>query len=231
MFPLSCSKLFALLQMGDSAFPIGGFSFSAGLEGAVAEGMVTTIEELADYTRTVVCAAARLDAIAALEAFRAIGQSHLSRLGEIDHRVLEMKLPPESRTQTLRMGARLCSLLRAISPSPLVGRWGQMVDQAEGVVTLPVAQAVGAALFDVGEQGLFAAHLYGSASVVLNASLRLMRVSHYDTQRILLSLGPLVERLYERYGSEQLDSMSAFTPLVDIAASLHERGRGRLFMN
>ncbi|MBQ1964645.1 MAG: urease accessory protein UreF, partial [Tidjanibacter sp.] len=88
MFPLSCCKLFALLQMGDSAFPIGGFSFSAGLEAAIAEGMVTTIEDLDDYTRTVVCAAARLDAIAALEAFRAIGQSHLSRLGEIDHRVL-----------------------------------------------------------------------------------------------------------------------------------------------
>ena len=231
MFNVTTAELFGLLQMGDSAFPIGGFSFSAGLEGAVAAGMVRSVDDLADYTRTLVCAAARLDATAALEAFRAIGQSRLTRLSSIDHRVLEMKLSPESRTMTLRLGARLCSLLRAISPSPLVERWGEMVDRADGRVTLPVAQAVGASLFDLGEQGLFAASLYGAASVVLNASLRLMRVSHYDTQHILLSLGPLVEQLYERYGSSDIEAMSTFTPLVDIAASLHERGQGRLFMN
>ena len=145
---------------------------------------------------------------------------------------MELKLPPEARTATLRMGSRLAALVRQTSPSPLVARWGEMVDSGALHPSLPIAQAIGAALSDVGEVGLFALHLYGTASMVLGASLRLMRgVSHVATQRILGSLAPLVGRLYELYGSATTDQMSGFAPLLDVAASLHERGTSRLFMN
>lgn len=231
MFSPTVAKLFRLLQMGDSAFPIGGFSFSAGLEGAVSSGMVTTTEELSDYTRTSVVNAAHCDAIAALVAYRAISQSHLEELPLIDQRVVELKLSPEMRTMTLRTGSRAMGLLRAMSHSSLVERWAAMVDSGLGLPTLPVAQAVGGALFDIGEQGLFALHLYGTASVVLSASLRIMRVSHIDTQRILLGLAPLVDSLYNRYGGATLDDMWSFAPLLDVASSLHQQGSSRLFMN
>lgn len=232
MFSLTCSELFGLLQMGDSAFPIGGFSFSAGLEGAVAEGMVASVDDLEQYTHATLWNAARADAIAALEAYRAIGKSRLELLPTIEARLMELKLPPEARTATLRMGSRLAALVRQTSPSPLVARWGEMVDSGALHPSLPIAQAIAAALSDVGEAGLFALHLYGTASMVLGASLRLMRgVSHVATQRIFGSLAPLVGQLYELYGSATTDQMSGFAPLLDVAASLHERGTSRLFMN
>ena len=231
MFSLGCSELFGLLQMGDSAFPIGGFSFSAGLEGAVACGMVTNTHELGDYLVATLHNQASCDAIAALESYRAVGRSQLDRLATIDTRILELKVSPEARSMTLRMGEQLSRLLRRTDHSPLTTRWGEIIDRAEGHTTLPVAQGVGAAMLDIGEQGLFALSLYGAASIVLGASLRLMRISHYETQALLLSLSPLVRELYDRYAPCTLDDMATFGPLLDIASSLHERGQERMFMS
>src|SRR5579871_1805186 len=42
------ARLLAALQFGDSAFPTGGFAFSWGLEGLVADGLVETPADVAE---------------------------------------------------------------------------------------------------------------------------------------------------------------------------------------
>ena len=71
----------------------------------------------------------------------------------------------------------------------------------------------------------------GVASMTLNASLRLMRISHLDTQRILYDLASRIEGLYAQCEGLMLDDMYAFAPQIDLLASLHEKGRSRMFMN
>ena len=67
--------------------------------------------------------------------------------------------------------------------------------------------------------------------MVASAALRCVRVSHYDTQRILFRLGDEADALYETVRAMELDEMNAFVPQVDILASLHEKGLKRMFMN
>ena len=57
-----------ILQFADSAFPIGSFAFSDGLEAAVAEGLVRDAATLACYTDEIVRRTATTDAVAALHA-------------------------------------------------------------------------------------------------------------------------------------------------------------------
>ena len=61
----------ALLQFGDSMFPIGGFSFSGGLESAIQKGVVADAATLHAFARTAVEQAARGDGIALICAHRA----------------------------------------------------------------------------------------------------------------------------------------------------------------
>ncbi len=60
-----------LLQFGDSTFPIGGFSFSCGLESAIQTKVVRCVETLSEFTLTMVDQAARGDGVALVWAHRA----------------------------------------------------------------------------------------------------------------------------------------------------------------
>jgi urease accessory protein len=74
-------------------------------------------------------------------------------------------------------------------------------------------------------------HQYGVASMILGASLRLMRVSHVDTQRMLYELGPHTDAAYESAAVARLEDMAGFAPLAEILAAVHVKAHVRLFMN
>jgi len=78
---------------------------------------------------------------------------------------------------------------------------------------------------------MFCAHQYGVINMVLSAALRCVRVSHYDTQKILFDLAARTDGLYEKAARMSPDDMNAFFPQLDIIASLHEKGNMRMFMN
>ncbi len=224
-------SLFRLAWISDSAFPVGSFSFSMGLEGAVESGLVGDASTLEEYVVGLLYNAAECDCIALIEAFRAASNGDHSRLVDADHRLLSFKASSEARAMTTKMGGRLAGLLRSICPTALTRefhRWG-----VEGVTptTYPVAQAVAGSALGVGERALYAAHLYGVANTALSAAMRLMRLSHYTSQEILYHLSPLCEELYDLYGGLSIEDMTSFAPTLELATSLHERGKSRLFMN
>lgn len=224
-------SLFRLAQLADSAFPVGSFSFSLGLEGAVESGMVTTSRELEEYARGALYAAAECDCIALMEAFRGAGIGNYQRVIDADLRVMSLKNSPEQRSMSVRMGHRLADLLRSIAPSPLTKELNRWIEQELTAGSYPVVQAIAGLALAVEERALYAAHLYGVAQTVLSAALRLMRLSHFDSQRILHRLAPLCDTLYDRYGSLALEDMTSWNPTLALATSLHESGSSRLFMN
>ena len=79
------TRLMHLLEFSDSAFPVGTFSFSNGLETAAFEGIVHNAETLEQYTRTVLQQTIYCDGIAALQAFRAAGQNDYRMIRKADH--------------------------------------------------------------------------------------------------------------------------------------------------
>lgn len=224
-------SLFRLSQISDSAFPVGSFSFSLGLEAAIAEGIVGCEESLEAYTRGALHGAAQCDGIALLEAFRAAEDGDFNRLREADHRVLAFKTAEESRAMTTKMGKRLAELLHSIAPNSLTKRLHERIAKGEIAGCYPTLQAASGVVLETGEKAVFAAHLYGVASAILSAALRLMRLSHFESQRILYSVGPLCQSLYDHYSEMTLSQMSSFSPTLELCTSLHERGKNRLFMS
>lgn len=220
-----------LLQFSDSAFPVGTFSFSNGLESAAHHGIVHDARTLESYTRSLMRQAAYSDGIAALEAWRATGGNRYDRVLETDRRLLRCKMNGEARLMLRRMGKKLAELGSSLFDSDLLRQWlGDIrTDAAPG--TYPVAQGITFSLAGVNEKELFCSLQYGVANMILSAALRCVRVSHYDTQRILFALGDELPELYEEIRTLSTDDMNAFVPEADILASLHEKGNMRMFMN
>ncbi|MDE6127187.1 MAG: urease accessory protein UreF [Muribaculaceae bacterium] len=225
-------KIMHLLQMTDSTFPVGTFSFSNGLETAAHLGVVRDAATLEEYTRSVARQGAFSDGVAALLARRAAMKGDLGAIGEIDRGLMLFKMNDEARMMLQRMGKKLAELSVKLFPDNApVASWLEEIRAEKTPGSYPVAQGLAFAACGLGEEELFASHQYGVINMVLSAALRCVRVSHYDTQLILQRLCAESQALFEEARGMTFEDMNSFVPEMDIFASLHEKGNMRMFMN
>lgn len=226
------NSLMHLLQFTDSTFPVGSFSFSNGLETASYEHIVHDARSLEEYTRSVAHQAAFSDGVAALLAFRAANADDYNAFTLADKEIMLFKMNDEARMMLQRMGKKLAELgLHLFPHSEWFERWLSDINANRTPGSYPAAQGLAFALAGLDEFQLYASHQYGVINMVLGAALRLVRVSHYDTQKILFNLSAEVKDLYERARVMTFKDMNSFVPEMDILASLHEKGQMRMFMN
>jgi urease accessory protein len=228
-------SLARLLQFGDSMFPIGGFSFSCGLESAVQTRVVHDRVTLHAFARTALEQAARGDGIALVAAHRAAKESDVTgdveALIAIDRQVFARKPSDETRTMSRRMGRKFTELGVEVVDAPLIRTWLARITEGATSGCYPVALAVNFAAQGLSAREAFLVHHYGVATAILGAALRLMRVSHVDTQAILYDLNAGVDAAYETASAARLPDMAGFAPLSDILAAVHTKAHVRLFMN
>jgi urease accessory protein len=224
-------RLSRMLQFGDSMFPIGSFAFSGGLESAIQKGVVRDVDSLQAFARTAVEQAALGDGIALIRAHRAAAAGDLEELERIDQRVYGRKLSAETRAMTVRVGKKFAEMGAGITAAPLLHTWLERVQQGATPGCYPVGLAVNFAVQDLPEREAFVVHQYGVGAMILSAALRLMKVSHVETQRILYELNTDAEAAYELAARSSLADMAGFAPLVEILAAVHVKAHLRLFMN
>lgn len=223
--------LMHLLQMTDSTFPVGTFSFSNGLETAGFEQIVTDACTLGEFAEAQAVQAAFSDGVAAIHAHRAYLRGDYEAAAEADRLLMQFKMNAEARLMLRRMGKKLAELAKRLFESEMISDWLADIKADRVPGSYPVGQGLIFAAAGVDEKSMFCAHQYGIVNMVLSAALRCVKVSHYDTQEILYRLAPKVEALYDKAAQMSLLDMNAFFPGLDILASLHEKGNMRMFMN
>ena len=228
---MNIPDIIRLLQFSDSAFPVGTFSFSNGLETAGHVGLVHDKESLRQFARSQALQAAFTDGIAALTAHRAFNSGDYDKIIEADRTLILCKMNDEARLMLRRMGKKLGELAVRLLESEIARRWVDDIGNGKTPGSYPVAQGIVFAAAGISERDLFCSHQYGVVNMVLAAALRCVRVSHYDTQEILFEMSDEVESLYGEVKTMDVDEMHAFFPELDILASLHEKGNMRMFMN
>nr|QDP27287.1 urease accessory protein UreF [Bradyrhizobium cosmicum] len=219
------SQTLALLQLGDSAYPAGGFAFSWGLEGLAADGMVTDRSEL---DRIIADQLARrwasMDRILLRQAFRAedsVAIAGVDRLAEAATASAEMREGSRRAGRALlgvwvKLDGALSVVYRGLVSSD--GRLGH----------LAVMQAV------VGRDAglsLDAAELVSGWTLVtglVSAAVRLGIVGHIEAQRSQAAArGLLAELLAEAPPPNALPA--SFTPFIDVAVSRGPLRHVRMF--
>ena len=229
--PGGAARLARALQFGDSVFPVGGFSFSAGLETAVQQRVVTDTDTLLAYTRTAVEQAALGDGVGLIWAHRAALADDIDELVHVDRLVHARKLSSETRLMSVRMGKKFSEIGARILGSPMLERWRERIAAGATPGCYPVALGINFAVQGLSERDAFAVHQYGVAVMILGAALRLMRIDHVETQKMLYALNADVDAAYEAAAAAQLDDMAGFAPLTAVFAAAHVKANVRLFMS
>ncbi len=229
--PTDATHLVRVLQFGDSMFPVGGFAFSCGVESAIQTGVVSDAATLAAFTRTAVEQAARGDGIALIAAHRAAAAGDIETLIRVDEEVHARKLSEETRTMSSRLGKKFTEMGVRVVGAPLLQEWRTCIDDARTPGCYPVALAVTFAAQGLSALDAFVVHQSAVASTILSAALRLMKVSHVETQAILFELNGRTAAAYEVAQAAKLSDMSGFAPLTEILAAVHAHAHVRLFMS
>ena len=115
--------------------------------------------------------------------------------------------------------------------SPLLVAWRERIEAGATPGCYPVALAASFAAQGLTALDAFVVHQYGVAATILGAALRLMRIGHADTQRMLYTLNADAEAAYRTAAAACLSDMAGFAPLAEILAAVHVKAHVRLFMN
>jgi urease accessory protein len=229
--PGTATELARMLQFGDSMLPIGGFAFSGGLESAIQKRVVTDAGTLEAFARTAVEQAARGDGIALVCAHRAARAGDVDEVVRIDKAIYARKLSGETRTMSVRMGKKFTELGAQVLGLAALIDWRARVDSGATPGCYPAALALNFAAQGLSARDTFVVHQYGVAATILGAALRLMRIGHVDTQRMLCALNAGAEAAYRNAARAELSDMAGFAPLAEILAAVHVKAHVRLFMN
>lgn len=223
--------LLQFIQFSDSVLPVGAFAFSNGVESAIQHGIICDADTLAEFTRSALQQAATGDARAVASCCRALQAKDVSAALIHDARLFSRKLNEEGRVMATRMGKKLAEMAASVTGEARIAWWLAQIQAGNTPGTYPITQALVMNALGVTSRNIVVAHLYGVAMTLLSAAIRLMRITHIDTQRILFSLNQDIEALCDDAERGDLDQMASYAPVTEILASLHVQAYTRLFTN
>ncbi|WNN45491.1 MULTISPECIES: urease accessory protein UreF [Winslowiella] len=229
--PHQLLHLVRVLQFGDSVLPVGAFSFSCGVESAIQVGLVHDVVTLKAFVETSLRQAAQCDAIGLAHAHQALLDGDFRQILAVDREIINRKLNDEARVMTQRMGKKLVEMTIKVFESEVLTWWLDKIKAGETAGTFPVSQALIMALQGVSAQEAIAMHQYGVAMTILSAAQRLMRITHFDSQKILFEVNKSIPEFCQQAVNANISEMASYTPLIDILAAVHVDAHVRLFMN
>lgn len=192
------------------AFPVGAFSYSGGLETAIARGAVHDRDSLADWlTVSLLNGTAFTDAVCLRAALAG---------GEMNDLCLALCAGAERYRETTELGAAFANVMRET----------QDIDLPEGLA-YPVAVGLAARAFGLAPQATLAAFLQGFCMNQISVAVRAVPIGQMEGQSCLRSLMPVIERALETVMVTSPDEMGSFALAGDLCALEHETAEQRIY--
>ena len=223
---LPAPSLLRLIWLASPALPVGGFSYSEGLEAAVDAGLVSNENEASDWLLAQLqLNQARSDLAVVAQALPAWRAHDLDRVRQLNDWVLHTRETSEFRQQSQQMGRSLLEWLRhdpSASHLPLV-------ECAALPPTYPVAFALAASSSQATPRDVLLACAFGWAENMMQAAIKAVPLGQSAGQRILARLAAAIPTAVEQALAATDHDRQAFTPMLAILSSRHEAQYSRLF--
>jgi urease accessory protein len=220
------SGLLQLIWLASPALPIGGFSYSEGLEAAIEQGLVHSETTATDWVVDQLhLTQSRGDMAVLAEAIPAWQCGDQHRLQALNDWVMATRETAEMRLQTEQMGRSLLDWLRNLQQA------SEEHLRVCGLlpVTYPLAMALALSLARTPLDHALQAHAFGWAENMTQAALKAVPLGQSAGQRMLARLAREIPLAVQTAMAIQDEDRQAFSPMLAILSARHETQYSRIF--
>ncbi len=223
---LTGAALLELMRLASPSLPVGGFSYSEGLEGAVDAALVTNE---ADAQRWLVdqlhLALGRADLPIVARALAAWRRRDDERIAELNAWFATTRESSELRLQTEQTGRSLAQWLKLRDSDERL----RFLEALAPAPTWPIAFALAAADIAAEPRDVLVVFAGGWAENMTQAAIRSVPLGQSAAQRILATLAGEIPTVVDAALRLGMADLQAFTPMLAIASAQHEVQYSRLF--
>ena len=226
---IDLNEITALMQLASPALPIGGYSYSQGLEAAIDSGIVNDAPTAETWIKDVFLGVfARSEAPLWLLSYEAWAKNDIDSAQSLNDYFLASRETSELRSETEQMGWSLLQIAQSLS-------WGsEYLTQLSAIKPLSLLTAHSYACFHLNIQSKngLAAYAFSWIENQVAASLKAIPLGQVAGQHALTKLRLLVPEMVEQAEQRAKSGLSMvdnFAPMLAILSSRHETQYSRLF--
>lgn len=222
---MNSATLYRLLAWLSPSYPIGGFSYSHGIEWAVEDGLIRDRATLAAWIGAILThGAGRIDGALFAAAWRAAKAGDDRTLDDIAELAAAWRGTAETALESAAQGSAFASTTIKAWPDARLAALAARHDKLALPIAAGVAFAPHAEIADA-----LTGYLAGFAANLVSAGVRLVPLGQTDGQLTLAALEPAVAAAADAALVADLDQLGSAAPMLDWASMRHETQYTRLF--
>jgi urease accessory protein len=228
----SASSLIALMWLASPALPVGGFSYSEGLEAAIDAGYVhneaSTTQWVCDQLHLTL---ARADLVILRDTLQAWHAQDTQALLDLDQWIRQTRESAELRLQTEQMGRSLVEWLKTTHPTAaqsIAVAWPQSAPTYPVAFGIALATLLGPSAAQDPTPAL-TAYAFSWAENMVQAALKAVPLGQSAGQRMLQQLGLAIPPAIAQALGTPSHAKQSFSPMLAILSARHETQYSRLF--
>jgi urease accessory protein len=228
----SPSSLIALMWLASPALPVGGFSYSEGLEAAIDAGLVhdeaTATQWVCDQLHLNL---ARADLVALPQVLQAWHTHDTATLHSLDQWVCQTRETAELRLQTEQMGRSLVEWLKTTHPAAaqsIQAAWPTSAPSYPVAYGIALATLLGPSVIQDPAPAL-TTYAFSWAENMVQAALKAVPLGQSAGQRMLQQLGLAIPQAIDHALHTPPQAKQSFSPMLAILSARHETQYSRLF--
>ena len=207
---LDTEQMLILQNWFSPAFPVGAFSYSGGLETAIARSDVYDRDSLAGWLRqTLLHGSIFIDTVFLRSAMDGEG---------VNEQCLALCAGAERFQETSELGTAFSRVMRDT----------QVIDLPAGLA-YPVSVGIAARHLGLAREATLAAFMQGACMNQISVAVRAVPIVQIDGQACLLSLAPVIEAATRKALATDAEQAGSFALVADLSALEHETSEQRIY--
>jgi len=221
-----------VMQLSDSFFPTGIFATSNGLEFLFSEKKIHGMTDVIDIIRiNIIQQIGPSDCVALGNVFDSVSKHDFDKVIEADNIVFATKSIKEIRYASVRSGVQLIKCVSEfVKDDEMLNQYKNNVIKNKAHGIFPVAFAISCNALKIKKEKSMMMLLYGFTVGVVGAALRLGLIDHFEGQKIIHNIKPIISQTIKEYSNKSLFEMWQFAPQVDIFQMSHEKMDSKMFI-